>query len=282
MSVGINKLEMKRNKEQLEWMRKLEESGKSKEQVDAAIEEKTVDELRELNKTFSNVSKRMYTELEITEEIKARTRDMDVKDERIEEVIKQTMSKKLRYYEIHKRNISNDGKTMTFGLTHEYFDVVQFREEVVPYFSTVYVTVAIQINSPYALVFVNGRADLFAKTRKLIRQLISSEFQIKNITWDSDALKEIEKQYAKEIKGINAKNVEGKITETARASNLRNTNAKNALYQGDVYMISFNFAKLFPGNDISINGRGGWITTTLSDKDIQDFVKTHLLTYSSL
>jgi hypothetical protein len=282
MSVGINKLEMKRNKEQLEWMRKLEESGKSKEQVDAAIEEKTVGELRELNKTFSNVSKRMYTELEITEEIKARTRDMDVKDERIEEVIKQTMSKKLRYYEIHKLNISNDGKTMTFGLTHEYFDVVQFREEVVPYFSTVYVTVAIQINSPYALVFVNGRADLFAKTRKLIRQLISSEFQIKNITWDSEALKEIEKQYAKETKGINAKNVEGKITETARASNLRNTNAKNALYQGDVYMISFNFAKLFPGNDISINGRGGWITTTLSDKDIQDFVKTHLLTYSSL
>lgn len=273
---------MKRNKEQLEWMRKLEESGKSKEKIDEAIEEKTVKQIRDLNQMFSDESKKMYTELEIMEEIKARTRDMEVEDEQIEEVVKQTVSKKLRYYEINKRNISNDGKTMTFGLTHEYFDVAQFREEVVPYYSTVYVTVAIQINSPYALVFINGRADLFAKTRKLLRQLISSEFQIKNITWDSDALKDIEKAYAKEIKGINSKYVEGKITETARASNLRDTNAIDELYQGEVYMISFNFAKLFPGNDISINGRGGWITTTLSDKDIQSFIKTDLLARASL
>ncbi len=112
--------------------------------------------------------------------------------------------------------------------------------------------------------------------------MIGSEFNIKNLSWNDRALKDIADKYAKEIKGINAKNVEGKITETARASNLKQTKAITELYTGEVYMISFNFKNTYPGNDISINGKGGWITTSLSDKDIQNFVKTHLLSYSSV
>ena len=282
MSVGINKLELKSNKEQKEWIKKQEDSGMSIEQIDEAIEELIIKQLDDLSKTFSGESIKMYSKSEISEEIETKTKDFEVNKEQISNIISLIESKKLRYYEVKDLKYENKDRILTFGLTHEYFDIVQFREELVPYYSTVYVTVSIQINSPYALIFINGRPDLFGKTRKLLKQLIGSDLNIRNLTWDDKALKGIADKYAEEIKGINAKNVEGKITETARASNLKQTKAITELYTGKVYMISFNFKTTYPGNDISINGQGGWITTTLSDKDIQNFVKTHLLSYSSV
>ena len=282
MSVGINKLELKSNKEQKEWIKKQEDSGMSIEQIDEAIEELIIKQLDDLSKTFSGESIKMYSKSEISEEIETKTKDFEVNKEQISNIISLIESKKLRYYEVKDLKYENKDRILTFGLTHEYFDIVQFREELVPYYSTVYVTVSIQINSPYALIFINGRPDLFGKTRKLLKQLIGSDLNIRNLTWDDKALKDIADKYAEEIKGINAKNVEGKITETARASNLKQTKAITELYTGKVYMISFNFKTTYPGNDISINGQGGWITTTLSDKDIQNFVKTHLLSYSSV
>lgn len=282
MSVGINKLELKSNKEQKEWIKKQEDSGMSIEQIDEAIEELIIKQLDDLSKTFSGEPIKMYSKSEISEEIETKTKDFEVNKEQISNIISLIESKKLRYYEVKDLKYENKDRILTFGLTHEYFDIVQFREELVPYYSTVYVTVSIQINSPYALIFINGRPDLFGKTRKLLKQLIGSDLNIRNLTWDDKALKDIADKYAEEIKGINAKNVEGKITETARASNLKQTKAITELYTGKVYMISFNFKTTYPGNDISINGQGGWITTTLSDKDIQNFVKTHLLSYSSV
>ncbi len=282
MSIGINKLELKTNKEQKEWITKQKDSGMSIEQIEKVIEKQIIKQLNDLNKTFSEKPIKMYTESDISEEIESKTKDLEINKELIPNIIRLIESKKLRYYEVKNLKSENEERILTFGLTHEYFDIVQFREELVPYYSTVYVTVSIQINSPYALVFINGRYDLFGKTRKLLKQLIGSEFNIRNVSWDDKALKEIAGKYAQEIKGINAKNVEGKITETAKASDLKQTKAIRELYTGEVYMISFNFKNTYPGNDISINGKWGWITTSLSDKDVQNFVKTDLLSYSSV
>ena len=281
MSVGINKWELKSNKEQREWIKKQEDSGMSIEQIDEAIEKLIIRQLEELSKTFSGEPIKMYSESDITEEIETKVKELGVNREQISNIISDIDSKKLRYYEVKNLKYENKGRMLTFGLIHEYFNIELFREEIVPSYTTAYVTVSIQVNSPYALIFINGRPDLFGKTRKVLKRLTDPKFNIKNVVWNDVGLKAIAERYAEEIKAINANNVEGKITETARASNLRDTLAITELYKGEIYAIGFNFRNTYPGNDVTINGRGGWITTSLSDKDLQDFVKTHLLSYAS-
>jgi hypothetical protein len=282
MSVGLNKLELKSNKEHREWLIKQEKSGRSQDQIDEVIEERIAEGLKILNMKFSQEPVNRYSELEIEKDVNSKVNDIKVDNDQLSTLLRLVKSEKLIYYKADKLRYEENSNKLSFGLTHEYFEIAQFRDKPVPHYTTVYVSVTIEVNSPYALVFITGRQDLFGKIRKLLKELIGAEFNIVNLTWDNEALKAIVKQYAKEIEGINARNIEGKITEIARATDLRQTLALTQLYKGEVYMVKFILRNVYPGNSISINGRWGLVTSDqLTEEDIQDFIKVHLLTYSS-
>lgn len=281
MSLGINKMELKKTKNVISWRHKLVEEGKKEEEIDKEIELRLIEQLDSLKTKFTKEKRMMYEEEKVIKTIseKAKKKSLTLGSEKLNKLKNQIIDQKLRYYEI--RELTKNDRSITFGITHEFFDIEEFREEIIPYYSTVYVSVSIQINSPYAIVFINGRYDVFPTIRSLLRDFISDDINVRAVKWEDAALRQILNDYAKEIILINAKNIEGKIVARATASDLNNSNILSHIERGSLTAVKFNFKKMYEGNDLSINGMGGWISTTLSDKDAKEFVQNYLLAISS-
>lgn len=281
MAISINKLEMKDTKKNREWIEKEKKEGKIDSEI-AELKEKKIEEaLNSLYQRFIDNPIVKYDEGRIYEEIdkKANRSNITIDENSKKELYKQINEEDLIYYKITEYR--KEDKKILFSLWHESFDIDQFREEVIPSYSSLYASVYVEINGSYALLTINGSPVIFGAVRSLIRDFISKDFIVNAVKWDNNALRDIRTEFADRTTILGAKGIEGNIKARAISQNLNNTAIDNDLGEGDITLLKFTFKKLYPGNDMLINGTQGYITTTLKDDDARNFIKQYLLTYAS-
>ncbi len=281
MAISINKLEMKDTKGNRKWIEEEKKKVGADLDVDKIVEKKIEEELNSLYIKFTDTPIVKYDDGMIYEGIdkKANKKNITIDKNNKKDLYRQISGEGLIYYKIAE--FKKEDKKLLFSLWHEDFEIDQFREEIIPTYSSLYASVSIEINSPYALVTINGRPVIFGAVRSLIRNFISNIFTINTVSWDNNALRGIRKEFADKTIILGAKGIEGNITARATSKNLNNTSMDNDLGKGDITLVKFTFKKLYPENDILINGTQGYISTSLSDDDAKDFVKQYLLKYAS-
>ncbi len=272
---------MKDTKKNREWIEKEKKEGKIDSEI-AELKEKKIEEaLNSLYQRFIDNPIVKYDEGRIYEEIdkKANRSNITIDENSKKELYKQINEEDLIYYKITEYR--KEDKKILFSLWHESFDIDQFREEVIPSYSSLYASVYVEINGSYALLTINGSPVIFGAVRSLIRDFISKDFIVNAVKWDNNALRDIRTEFADRTTILGAKGIEGNIKARAISQNLNNTAIDNDLGEGDITLLKFTFKKLYPGNDMLINGTQGYITTTLKDDDARNFIKQYLLTYAS-
>lgn len=272
---------MKDTKGNRKWIEEEKKKVGADLDVDKIVEKKIEEELNSLYIKFTDTPIVKYDDGMIYEGIdkKANKKNITIDKNNKKDLYRQISGEGLIYYKIAE--FKKEDKKLLFSLWHEDFEIDQFREEIIPTYSSLYASVSIEINSPYALVTINGRPVIFGAVRSLIRNFISNIFTINTVSWDNNALRGIRKEFADKTIILGAKGIEGNITARATSKNLNNTSMDNDLGKGDITLVKFTFKKLYPENDILINGTQGYISTSLSDDDAKDFVKQYLLKYAS-
>lgn len=274
-------MEIKNTKNERQWIEERKMEGKSEADIEELLENRIDEELDSLYKSFSNRPVLKYDKTKIFAEFekKANKKNMDINDHIAEDLYKQIKSQDLVYYDIGE--LKKENRKISFSVRHESFEIDQFREKIIPSYNSLYSYVSIEINSPYALVYINGTQYIFGAVRTLIKDFISNDFAINAVKWDDNALRDIINDFGDRILIINAKGIEGNITARAISANLNNSNMLAEIKTGTITSVKFTFKIFYPRNDMLINGAQGYIGTTLSDNDAKDFVQKKLLGYSS-
>jgi len=285
MYIGVNKLKLKNTKN----VRKLLEIEMQKTSAEGKTEDKVKVSLvrDQINQIYNRLNEReifRYKEDDIMYEINEiiRRKNIKLNQSKFSEITNNLMSMELINRQVKDIYYDRELGKLSFSLLHHEFDLQSFRGEVYDSYQEVYFSASIEVSSPFALVFINSRPIYFPKIRKLLKPLLYDGFHIQSVEWNDEALRAIAEKYGGEITGLKATGIEGFIRANANANEgLNSTAMKAGLDRGSWISVKFTFKDLYPSNFIQINGRNGYLSSDLSDDDLKDFTRNHLMHYSS-
>ncbi|MEM0136195.1 MAG: hypothetical protein QXU18_13395 [Thermoplasmatales archaeon] len=282
MSMSINKMIVKNTKRARQWIDEMKNDGKSEAEIEELLEKRLDKELNSIHKSISTTSVVKYDGTKIRNEIlkKANRKNIDINGDILTHLYSQIEEQDLVYYDINE--IKKEGSKISFSVRHESFEIDQFREKIIPSYNSLYASVSIERNSPFALVYINGTQYIFGAVRTLIKEFISDDFTINSVKWDDGALRAIINEFSEDIILINARGIEGNITARATSDKLNDSNMLTEIEAGTITSVKFSFKKPYPENNLFIDGAHGYINTSLSDNDAKTFIQNELLRYSSI
>jgi len=286
MYIGVNKLKLKDTKN----VKKLLEIEMQKTSAEGKTEDKVKESLvrDQINQIYNRLNEReifRYNKEDIVYEIQEiiGRKNIKLNQSKFSEITKELIYKELINRQVKDIYYDRELGKLSFSLLHHEFDLQSFRgEEVYVAYQELYFSASIEVSSPFALVFINSRPIFFPKIRKLLKPLLYDGFHIQSVEWNDEALRAIVEKYGGEIIGLRATGIEGFIRANANANEGLNSTAMKAdLDRGSWISVKFTFKDLYPSNSIQINGRNGYLSSDLSDDDLKDFTKNHLMHYSS-
>lgn len=286
MYIGVNKLKLKNTKD----VKKLLEIEMQKTSAEGKTEDKVKESLvrDQINQIYNRLNEReifRYNKEDIVYEIQEiiGRKNIKLNQSKFSEITKELIYKELINRQVKDIYYDRELGKLSFSLLHHEFDLQSFRgEEVYVAYQELYFSASIEVSSPFALVFINSRPIFFPKIRKLLKPLLYDGFHIQSVEWNDEALRAIAEKYGGEITGLRATGIEGFIRANANANEgLNSTSMKADLDRGSWISVKFTFKDLYPSNSIQINGRNGYLSSDLSDDDLKDFTKNHLMHYSS-
>lgn len=286
MYIGVNKLKLKDTKN----VKKLLEIEMQKTSAEGKTEDKVKESLvrDQINQIYNRLNEReifRYNKEDIVYEIQEiiGRKNIKLNQSKFSEITKELIYKELINRQVKDIYYDRELGKLSFSLLHHEFDLQSFRgEEVYVAYQELYFSASIEVSSPFALVFINSRPIFFPKIRKLLKPLLYDGFHIQSVEWNDEALRAIAEKYGGEITGLKATGIEGFIRANANANEGLNSTAMKAdLDRGSWISVKFTFKDLYPSNSIQINGRNGYLSSDLSDDDLKDFTKNHLMHYSS-
>jgi len=286
MYIGVNKLKLKDTKN----VKKLLEIEMQKTSAEGKTEDKVKESLvrDQINQIYNRLNEReifRYNKEDIVYEIQEiiGRKNIKLNQSKFSEITKELIYKELINRQVKDIYYDRELGKLSFSLLHHEFDLQSFRgEEVYVAYQELYFSASIEVSSPFALVFINSRPIFFPKIRKLLKPLLYDGFHIQSVEWNDEALRAIVEKYGGEIIGLRATGIEGFIRANANANEGLNSTAMKAdLDRGSWTSVKFTFKDLYPSNYIQINGRNGYLSSDLSDDDLKDFTKNHLMHYSS-